>query len=162
MVLEKILESPLDCKEIPPVHPKRNQSWIFIGRSDAEVEIPILWPPHVKNWLTGKDRDAGKDWGRRRGWQDEMVGWHHQLDGHESEQAPGVGDEQGSLVCCMQSMGSQSWIGLSDWTKLNYWINRTWRPVGGALMLCKKAEPKRRRNTPFLARTHPLEAMNIF
>ena len=87
LVLEKTLESPLDCKEIQPVHPKGNQSWIFIGRTDAEAETPILWPPDVKNWLIGKDPDAGKDWrqeekGRT---EDEMVAWHHQLNGHEFE-----------------------------------------------------------------------------
>ena len=86
-VLEKTLESPLDCKEIQPVHPKGNQSWIFIGRTDAEAEILILWPPDGKNWLTGKDPDAGKDWRQEEKGttEDEMVGWHRQLDGHEFE-----------------------------------------------------------------------------
>ena len=100
VVLEKTLESPLDCKEIQPVHPKGNQSWIFIGRTNAEA--PILWPPDVKNWLIGKDPDAGKDWRQEeKGMtEDEMVGWHHRLDGHEFEQTPGVGDGQGSLACC--------------------------------------------------------------
>ena len=86
--------------EIKPVNPKINQSWIFIGRTDAEA--PILWPPDAKNWLIGKDPDAGKDWRQEeKGMtEDEMVGWHHQLDGHEFEQAPGVGDGHGSLVCC--------------------------------------------------------------
>ena len=83
----KRLESPLDCKEIRPVHPKGNQSWIFIGRTDVEAETPMFWPPDVKNWLTGKDPDAGKDWGQEeKGTTEEMVGWHHQLDGHECEQ----------------------------------------------------------------------------
>ena len=88
--------------EIQPVHPKGNQSWIFIGRTDAEAEIPILWPPDVKNWLIGKDPDTGKDWRKEeKGMtEDEMVGWHHRLNGHEFEQAPGFGDGQGSLVCC--------------------------------------------------------------
>ena len=91
----------LDCKEIQPVHPKGNQSWIFIGRDDAEAETPILWLSDVKNWLTGKDPDAGKDWRWEKGMtEDEMVGWHHWLDGHEFEWTPGVGDGQGSLVCC--------------------------------------------------------------
>ena len=101
-VLEKILESPLDCKEIQPVYPKGNQSWIFTGRTDAEAETPILWPLDTKNWLIGKDPDAGKDWRQeeRETIEDEMVGWHHWFDGHECEQAPGVGDGQGSLVCC--------------------------------------------------------------
>ena len=102
VVLEKILESPFYYKEIQPVHPKRNQSWIFIGRTDAEAETPILLPPDVKNWLVCKDPDAGKDWrqeekGKK---EDKMVGWHHWLNGHKFEQAPGVGDGQGSLVCC--------------------------------------------------------------
>ena len=102
VVLEKTLESPLDCKEIQPVHLKGNQSRIFIGRTDAEAETPILWTPDVKNWLIGKDPDAGKDWRREeKGMtEDEMVEWHHQLCGHEFEQAPGVGEGQGSLVSC--------------------------------------------------------------
>ena len=84
VVLEKTLESPLDCKEIQPVHPKGDQGWVFIGRSDVEVETPILWPPDMKNWLIGKDPDAGKDWGQeeKETTEDEMVGWHHWLDGH--------------------------------------------------------------------------------
>ena len=92
----------LGCKEIKPVNPKGNQSWIFIGRTDAEAETPILWPPDVKNWLLGKDPDAGKNWRREeKGMtEDKMVGWHHQLDGHEFEQALGVDDGQGRLVCC--------------------------------------------------------------
>ena len=102
VVLEKILKSPLDCKEIQPVHPKGNQSWIFIGKTDAEAETPILWTPDAKNWLLGKDPDAGKDWRQEeKGMtEDEMVGWHRWLDGHEFEQAPGVGDGQGSLAFC--------------------------------------------------------------
>ena len=86
MVLEKTLESPLDCKEIQPVHPKGDQSWVFIGRTDAEAETPTLWPPHAKSWLIRKDPDAGRDWGQEKGMtEDEMVGWHHRLDGHEFE-----------------------------------------------------------------------------
>ena len=101
VVLEKTLESPLDCKEIQSVNPKGNQSWIFIGRTAAEAEALMLWPPDVKNWLIGKDPDAWKDLRQEKGTtEDEMVGWHHWLDGHEFEQAPGVGDWQGSLVCC--------------------------------------------------------------
>ena len=102
VVLEKTVESPLDCKEIKLVNPKGNQSCIFIGRTDAEAEAPIIWPPDAKNWLTGKDPDAGKDWRQRDkgSTEDEMIGWHHQLDGHEFEQALGVADGQGSLVCC--------------------------------------------------------------
>ena len=92
----------LDCKEIKPVHPKGNQSWIFIGRTDAEAEAPILWPPDVKNWLIWKDPDAEKDWGQEEKGttEDEMVGWDHRLNGREFEQALGVGDGQGSLACC--------------------------------------------------------------
>ena len=87
MVLEKTLESPLDCKEIQPVHPKGDQSCVFIGRTDIEAETPILWPPDAKNWLIWKDSDAGKDWGQEKKGttEDEMVGWHHQLNGHEFE-----------------------------------------------------------------------------
>ena len=98
---ENSFESPLDCKEIKPVNPKGNQSWLFIGRTDVEAEAPILWPPDVKNCLIGKDPDAGKDWRQEEKGktEDEMVGWHHQLDGHEFEQALGVGDGQGILVC---------------------------------------------------------------
>ena len=96
------LLSPLDSKEIQPVSSKGNRSWIFIGRTDAEAETPILWPPDSKNWLTGKDSDAGNDWRwEEKGMtEDEMIGWHHWLIGHEFEQALGVGDGQGSLVCC--------------------------------------------------------------
>ena len=87
MVLEKTLESPLDSKEIQSLHPKGDQSWVFIGRNDAKAKTPILWPPHVKSWLIGKDSDAGRDWGQeeKRMTEDEMAGWHHRLDGHEFE-----------------------------------------------------------------------------
>ena len=102
VVLEKTLESPLDCKETQPVNPKGNQFWIFIGTTDAEAETPILWPPDAKSWLIWKDPDAGKDWRwEEKGTaEDEMVGWHHQLNGHEFEQILGVGDVQGGLACC--------------------------------------------------------------
>ena len=101
VVLEKTLESPLDCKEIQPVHPRGNQSWIFIGRTDAEAETPVLWPPDAKNWLIGKDPDAGKDWGQeQKRVSDEMVGWHHWLNGHEFEKTPGDSEGQGSWMCC--------------------------------------------------------------
>ena len=100
MVLERTLESPLDSKEIKLINPKGNQSWIFIGRTDAETKASILWPPDVKSWFIGKDPDAGKDWGQeKRETEEEMVGWHHWLSGHEFEQTPGVGDGQGSLEC---------------------------------------------------------------
>ena len=101
-MLEKTLESPLDCKEIKSINCKGNQSWIFIVRTDAEAETPILWQADVKSWLIWKDPDFGKDWRwEEKGMtEDEMVGWHHRLDGHEFEQVPGVSDGQGSLVCC--------------------------------------------------------------
>ena len=101
VVLKKTLESPLDCKEIQLVHPKGNQSWIFIGKTDAEVETPVLWPPDAKNWLIWKDPDAGKDlrWEEKEMTEDEMVGWHHWLNGHEFEWTLGVGDGQGGLAC---------------------------------------------------------------
>ena len=102
MVLEKTLESPIDIKEIKPFNPKGNQLWTLFGRTDAEAEAPVLWPPDVKNWLIGKDPDAGKDWRKeeKKATEDEMVGWYHQLNGHEFEQALGDSEEQGSLACC--------------------------------------------------------------
>ena len=120
VVLEKTLESPLDSKEIKPVHLKGNQPLTFIGRTDAEVETPILWPPDGKNGLIGQDTDAGQDWRQQEKGtiEDEMVGWHHQLNGHESEQALGVGDGQGSAAV-HRVPKSQTW--LSDWTELNWW-----------------------------------------
>ena len=123
VVLEKTLESPLDCKEIQPVLPERYQSWVFIGRTDVVVETPILWPPDAKSWLIWKDPDAVKDWGQEeKGMtEDEMVGWHHRLNGRESGWTPGVGDGQGGLACC-DSWGRKE----SDmterlkWTELNH------------------------------------------
>ena len=102
VVLEKTLESPLDSKDIKPVSPKGNQSWMFIGRTDAETEAPILWPPDGKSWFIGKDPDVEEDWRREeKGMtEDEMVGWHHWLKRHEFEPTPGFGDGQGSLACC--------------------------------------------------------------
>ena len=100
MVLEKTLESPLDCKEIKPINPKGNQSCLFTGRTDAEAEAPILWPPHATGQVIGKDADAGKDWGQeeKEATEDEMIRWHHWLNGLESEQGDNEG--QGSLACC--------------------------------------------------------------
>ena len=102
VVLEKTLESPLDCKEIKPVHPNGNQFWIFIGRTDVEAEILILWPPDVNSWLIRKDPDAENDWRQEEKGttEDEIVGWHHRLNGHEFEQTQGDSEGQGSLVCC--------------------------------------------------------------
>ena len=121
VMLEKTLESPLDCKEIHPVHPKGDQSWIFIGRTDAEAETPILWPPGAKNWLIGKDPDAGKDLGQEEKvtTEDEMDGWHYRFDGHEFEQALAFGDVQGSLACCT-SWGPKE----SDMTEQVYWTEQ--------------------------------------
>ena len=112
-----------------PVNPKGNQSWIFIGRIDAEAEIPILWWPDVKNWLIVKDPDAGKDWGQEKGMtEDEMVGWHHWLNGHGFGWTLGVGDGQERLVWCISR--GQSWTRLSDWTELNNKIPKeVYRPV---------------------------------
>ena len=122
VVLEKTLESPLDCKEIQPVHPKGNQSWIFNGRTDVEAETPILCPPDAKSWLFWKDPDAGKDWRREEKGttEDEMVGWHHRLDGHEFEYAPGVGNGQGTLECCSPWGHKES--GMTEW--LNWLTDR--------------------------------------
>ena len=118
VVLEKTLESPLEYKEINPVHPKGDQSWIVIGKTDALA--PILWPPDGTKWLIGKDPDAGKDW-RQEYWkiENEMVEWHHRLDGHEFEQALGVGDGQGGLTCCSHGV-TRSLTRLNDWTELNH------------------------------------------
>ena len=126
VVLEKTLESPLDCKEIQPVHPKGNQPWIFIGRTDAEAETPIFGPPDVKDWLIWKDPHAGKDWRlKEKGMTEhEMIGLHHWLHGHEFEQALGAGDGQGDLACCSPWV-AKSWIWLSDWTEPNTPISST-------------------------------------
>ena len=119
------LLSPLDCKEIQSVNPKGDQSWIFIGRTDAEAKTPILWLPDMKNWLTGKDPDAGKDWRQeeKETTEDEMFGWHHGFNGCEFEQVPGIGDGQGGLACCGPWGHKESemtkWL---DWTKVN-WID---------------------------------------
>ena len=123
MVLEKTLESPLDCKEVQPFLPKGDQSWVLIGRNDAEAETPVLWPPHAKSWLIGKDPDAGMDWGQeeKRRTEDEIVGWHHQLYEHEFGRTPGVGDGQGGLAC-------SDWWGHkeSDMTKWLNWNELNW------------------------------------
>ena len=117
----RTLESPLDCKEIQPVHPKGNRSWVFIARTDVEAATPVLWPPHVKSWLTGKDSDARRDWRQEEKGttEDEMAGWHHRLDGREFEWTPGVGDGQGGLACCdlwgHKESDMTEWL---NWTKL--------------------------------------------
>ena len=121
VMLEKTLESLLDCNEIQPVNPKGNQSWMFIGRTDTEAETPILWPPDVKNWLIWKDPDAGKDWRREEKGTTEngMVGWHHRLDGCEFEQAPGIVDGQGSLAYCSPwcCRVGHNWASELNWTE---------------------------------------------
>ena len=129
VVLAMTLESPLDCKEIQPVNPKGNQPWLFIGRTDAEAEAPVLWPPAAESQLTGKYPDTGKDFGQeKRVTEDEMIGWHHQLNEHESaqthgfellsfEQIQGDGEGQGNLACC-SPWGRKSWKQLSDWTTI--------------------------------------------
>ena len=123
-VLEKTLESSLDFKEIQPVHPKGDQSWVFIARTDVEAETLILWPPHAKSWLIWKDPDAGKDWGQEKKvtTEDEMAGWHHRLDGHEFEWTPRVGDGQGGLACC-DSWGRKE---LDTTEQLNWTESKCW------------------------------------
>ena len=119
MVLEKTLASPLNCKEIQPVHPKGDQSWVFIERTDADAETPIFWPPHAQSWLIWKDPDAGRDWGQEEKGttEDETAGWHHWLDGHEFGWTLEVGDGQGGWACC-DSWGRKE----SDTTE---WLNWT-------------------------------------
>ena len=129
VVLEKTLDSLLDCKEIQPVHPKGDQSWVFIGRTDVEAEMPILWPPDAKSWLLGKDPEAGKDWRQEEKGttEDEMAGWHHQLGGHEFEWTLGDGDSQGGLACCDSGSRKESdTTELLKWSELN-WICSHWK-----------------------------------
>ena len=118
------LENPLDCKEIKPVNPEGNQPWVFIGRADAEAEAPVLWPPDVKSWLIWKDPDAGKDWRQEdEGMtEDEMVGWHHWLNVHESEQALGDGKGQRSLACSSPWGRKESDMTYSDWTAMVFGV----------------------------------------
>ena len=121
VVLEKTLESPLDCKVIQPLHPKRNQSWIFIERTDAEAEAPTLWPPDGNSWLTGKDPDAREDWQQKdkRMTEDEMVGWHHWCNGRELGQTQGDGEGQEAWHATAHGLG-KSWTWLGDWTTIVY------------------------------------------
>ena len=132
MVLKKTPHCPLDSKEIKPVNPKGNQSWIFIAKTDVEAETSILWPPSAKNWLIGKDPENGKDWRQEeKGMtEDEMVGWHHRLDGHEFEQAPGIGEVQGGLACCSprgsKESNTTSWL---NWSGRTYFTIWNWRSL---------------------------------
>ena len=120
LVLEKTLESSLACTEIQLVHSEGNQPWDFFGRNDTKAEAPVLWPPHAKGWLIGKDFDAGRDWGQEKGTtENEMAGWHHVLNGHDSEWTPGVGDGQGGLACC-DSWGHKE----SDMTERLNWTEQ--------------------------------------
>ena len=149
VVLEKILESLSDCKEIQPVHPKGNQSWIFIGRTDAEAETPILWPPDAKSWLTWKDPHAGKVWRQEKGkTEDEMVGWHHRLNGHGFGWTLRVGDGQGGLVYC-GSWGCKE----SDTTeRLNWNWNRMTNGVEQFSCACFLFGEKKRKTVNCLGR----------
>ena len=123
MVLEKTLESPLDCKEIQPVHSEGDQPRDFFGGNDAEAETPVLWPPHEKSWLIGKASDAGRDWEQEKKGttEDDIAGWYHRVDGRESEWTPGVGDGQGVLACCDSRGRKESdMIERLNWTELNW------------------------------------------
>ena len=133
VVLEKTLESPLDCKEIQPVPFKEDQSWVFFGRTDAKAETPILWPPHAKSWLIGKDPDSGKDWGQEEKGttEDEMAGWHHRLSGHGFGWTLGVGDGQGGLACC-RSWGRKE----SDTTEQQNWTDYNVSSMKAEILAC--------------------------
>ena len=123
VVLEETLESSLDCKEIKAVNPKENQTWIFIGKSDAKAEAPVPWPSDFKSWLIRKDPDAGKNWRQEEKGtvEDKVIQWHHWLNGHEFERAPGDDEGQGSLACCSPWV-SKSWTLLSNWTAKTTWL----------------------------------------
>ena len=142
VVLEKTLVSPLDCKEIQPLHSEGDQPWVFFGRNNAKAETPVLWPPHVKSWLIGKDSDAGRDWRKeKKGMtEDEMAGWHHRLNGREFEWTPGVVNGQGGLQSCdswgCQESDTTEWL---NWTelctteslkKITYWHHQVLLEVG--------------------------------
>ena len=130
VVLEKTLEGPLDCKEIQPIHSKWDQPWDFFGRDDAKAETPVFWPPHAKSWLIGKDSNAGRDWGQEENGttEDEMPGWHHWLDGRESEWTPGVDDGQGGLACLPFMRLQRVW---HDWaTELSWTDGSSWAFLG--------------------------------
>ena len=138
VVLEKTLERPLDCKEIQPVNPKGDQSWVFIGRTDVEPETPVLWPPDAESWLIRKDPDAGKDWGQEEKGttEDEMAGWHHRHNGHGFGWTPGVGDGPGGLACCdswgRKESDTTEWLNWTERLNLEQSVNTKslwhWRP----------------------------------
>ena len=159
VVLEKTLESPLDCKEIQPVHSKGDQSWVFIGRTDAKAEAPVLWPPHAKSWLIGKDSDARRDWGQEeKGMtEDAMAGWHHWLNGHEFEWTPGVGDGQGGRVLQFMDMTERL-----NWTELN--LSRPFLNPTYSWSICFKTSCNicavYWRTVIFISRVIPIERFN--
>ena len=152
VALEKTLESPVDCKEIQPVHSKGDQSRVFFGRNDAKAETPVLWPPHLKSWLIGKDSDAGRDWGQEeKGMpEDEMAGWHYWLDGCESGWTPGVGDGRGAWCAAIHGV-TKSRTRRSDWTELNWtevlreWVvySRKWKTERQSWRIGKSQYPTR-------------------
>ena len=146
VVLEKTLESPLDCKEIQQVLPKGDQSWVFIGNTDAEAETPILWPPHAKSWLIGKHPDSGRDWGQeKKGMTEcEMAGWHHRLDTHEFEWSLRVSDGQGGLACC-DSWGCKELDTTEEliWTEGYTCVCMLNRSVMSDSLKCHELEPVR-------------------
>ena len=152
VVLEKTLESPLDCKDIQPVHHKGNRSWVFIWRTDVEAETPIIWPPDAKSWLIGKDPDAGKDWGQEEKGttEDEVVGWHHWLIGYGFGWTPGVGDGQGGLECC-GSWGHKE----SDTTEQLNWTETY------SLPLCLYSSPDSKSNSLSVKRHPSISKLNI-
>ena len=147
VVLEKTLESPLNCKEIKPQAVlKEINPACFFGRADAEAETPVLWPPDAKSWLIGKDSDAGRDWGQEeKGMtEDEIAGWHHRLDGHESEWTPGIGDGQGGLACCdswgRKGLDTTEWL---NWTELNFVIYSNMDKLGEYYVKWNKSDRER-------------------
>ena len=166
VVLEKTLEGPLDCKEIKLVNPKGNQSWILIGRTDAEAGVPMLWPPDAKNWLIGKDPGAGKDWRQEEKVtsEDEMVWWHHWLDGHEFEQAPGSGEWQGGLRCCSpwgrKEPDTTEWLNNSNthtYIFLNWFTLKEYSLDAHLSLLLPKHPTSHRTHTALIAMAHWLE-----
>ena len=149
-MLEKTFESPLDCREIQPVHSKGDRTWVFFGRHDAKAETPVLWPPHVKSWLIGKDSDARRDWGQEEKGttEDEMAGWHHRLSGRESEWTLGVGDGQGGLACCSswgrEESDTTEWL---TWTELIISLLSSYKYI---LWIASSIKKKKRQEKVFI------------